>query len=89
MVHAVDVCRSSHSHSWQEHSSHGDVKPENILVDARGVLKVGDIGISKVPYAEEYSSSLYTQMLAGMYPFMAPKVFYNHYSLKSDYFSTV
>ena len=70
---------------------HGDVKPENILVDARGVLKVGDVGVSKVPYTEgsllECSSSLYMQTLAGTYPFMAPEVFDNHYSVKSDIFS--
>ena len=35
----------------------------------------------------ECSSSLYTQILGGTYPFMAPKDFYNHYSLKSDFFS--
>ena len=70
---------------------HGDIKPENILVDARGVLKVGDVGVSKVPYTEgsllECSSSLYMQTLAGTYPFMAPEVFDNHYSVKSDIFS--
>ena len=32
---------------------YGDIKPENILVDARGVLKVGDVGISKSPILME------------------------------------
>ena len=75
-------------HIHGKNTVHGDIKPENILVDTKRVFKVEDMGISKVPYMEgsllEYSSSLYMQMLAGTYPFMAPEVFDNHHSLKSD-----
>ena len=79
----------AHIHSM--HVAHRDIKPENILVDASGRLKIGDVGISKILYTEETlsecSSSLYMQTLAGTYPFMAPEVFDNHYTMKSDIFS--
>ena len=71
--------------------AHRDIKPENILVDARGILKIGDVGLSRVLYTEENllecSSSLYMQTLVGTIPFMAPEVFSNHYTMKSDIFS--
>jgi len=78
-------------HIHSKHIAHRDIKPENILVDAKGGLKIGDVGISKVLYTEESlfecSSSVYMKTLAGTYPFMAPEVFRNHYTEKSDIFS--
>ena len=82
---------SALAHIHSKHIAHRDIKPENILVDASGRLKIGDVGISKILYTEETlsecSSSLYMQTLAGTYPFMAPEVFDNHYTIKSDIFS--
>ena len=71
--------------------AHRDIKPANILVDQNETLKVGDVGISKVLHTEkilqEDISTLYMQTMCGTYPFTAPEVFQNHYTIKSDIFS--
>jgi len=71
--------------------AHRDIKPENILVDAKKCLKIADVGLSKVLHGEEKMtesiSTLYMKTLLGTYPFMAPEVFNNHYTIKSDIFS--
>ncbi len=36
---------------------HGDIKPENLLVSATGVLKIGDFGCSRMADAPSASSS--------------------------------
>jgi len=35
---------------------HRDVKPENLLLNEHGVVKVADLGLVKIPYAEEIES---------------------------------
>ena len=71
--------------------AHRDIKPENILVDVKKRLKIADVGLSKVLHSEEKMTesvcTLYMKTLLGTYPFMAPEVFNNHYTIKSDIFS--
>ena len=82
---------SALAHILSKYIVHRVIKHENILVDASRRLKIGDVSISKSLYTEETQSecgsSLYMWMLAGTYPFMVPKVFDNHYTMKSDIFS--
>jgi serine/threonine protein kinase/phage FluMu protein Com len=35
---------------------HRDVKPENLLLNEHGIVKVADLGLVKIPYAEEIDS---------------------------------
>ena len=71
--------------------AHRDIKPENILVTANLDLKLGDVGLAKAAYnlsKPDYSyEQYYMSQFAGTKPYMAPEVYNEHYTLKSDVFS--
>ena len=70
--------------------AHRDLKPENILIGGDGQLKVADVGIAKTLYDHleaQGSYQKYMETAIGTYPYMAPEVFNEHYTISSDVFS--
>ena len=75
---------------------HRDFKPENILIDYRGNVRIADFGSSKT--SDQYMAYLpggsYAHAYAGTWPYIAPEVLQNAgkpkplvYGIEADYWS--
>ncbi|XP_063312666.1 protein kinase C theta type-like [Pelobates fuscus] len=63
---------------------HGDLKPGNILLDAKGCVKIADFGLSK----ENIFTHTTTKGLAGTPHYMAPEILsYKRYGQPADWWS--
>jgi serine/threonine protein kinase len=76
---AVDACHSVHI-------LHRDVKPENLILDANGYIKLTDFGVSKY-----YDSDLEMECksTSGTHGYMAPEIYAKHHvhGRAVDYFA--
>lgn len=54
----------------EQHLIHRDLKPDNILVDHKGCIKIADFGLST-----EFSDGEYFMAHCGTEPYMAPEIF--------------
>lgn len=72
---ALDILRGlAYMASRKPHSIlHRDLKPENIFINAAGVAKIGDFGISKLVDCSETRAQLHTGEV-GTYRWTAPEV---------------
>ena len=70
---AAEVCEGL-AHAHAEGVVHCDLKPANVLFDAKGHAKVADFGIAHLP-SEMLSRSWHTQggFMAGTLPYMSPE----------------
>ena len=66
---------------------HLDLKPENVLIDVNGVLKIIDFGSTRVAGAREISSSFDEGRVQGTVDYTAPECIEGEYSNRSDIFS--
>ena len=57
----------------QRHWFHGDIKPQNVMIDAEGQVQVIDLGLLRSTLADAPQSAL-ERHTAGTLPFMAPEL---------------
>jgi serine/threonine protein kinase len=75
--------------------THRDLKPDNILIDEDGCLKIADIGLAKVVWdvqqstgkAADMTLDQYLTSVKGTKAYVAPEVCTGHYTNKCDVFS--
>jgi serine/threonine protein kinase len=70
-VHILLACARGLQHAHGLQQVHGGLKPENVLLTSRGVVKVADLGLSGV-VAEDYSVAQ-SLPAAGMPLYLAPE----------------
>ena len=61
--------------------AHGDIKPENLLIDYRNQLKVSDFGLL------ELFDSVSEDIIKGTFPYMAPETFNGNYNVQTDIYA--
>lgn len=67
---------------------HQDLKPENVMIDGRGTVRIIDFGSTKIAGVEEISSPLERVTLLGTKNYTAPEYLLGHpCSARSDIFS--
>jgi serine/threonine-protein kinase len=70
-LHVVLVCADALKHAHAQNMIHRDIKPDNILVTSRGVVKVADFGLAKV--VDEDTSLTQSGTGMGTPLYMAPE----------------
>jgi serine/threonine-protein kinase len=68
--YALQICDGMSFIHEKGHFLHLDIKPENMLLDQNGILKIADFGISKT---SQLLSRVTTQQRKGTYPYMSPE----------------
>jgi protein-serine/threonine kinase len=67
------------------------VKPENILIDAEGHIRLTDFGLSKSGLRGDQGATLKTESVLGTGPYLAPEIINtspeNGYGFSADWFS--
>lgn len=62
------------SHGHRRGVVHGDIKPENILLDATGRVKISDFGVARLVGAETLAAAVAGSPVGGTRAYMAPEV---------------
>lgn len=61
---------------------HKDIKPENLLFDEKGYIRIADFGTSRFKYNSN------KQQINGTLSYMAPELFKNHdVSFEADFYA--
>ncbi len=80
----VQQMASALQYAHEQKLIHRDVKPENMLVSARGDILLSDFGIALVAQSSRYQS---TQEVAGTLAYMAPEQIQGHPRPASDQYA--
>ncbi len=86
-IHVVLVCADALKHAHDQNMIHRDIKPDNILVTSRGVVKVADFGLAKA--LDEDVSMTQSGTGLGTPLYMAPEQARNakHVDKRSDIYA--
>jgi serine/threonine-protein kinase len=87
-LHVIIACASALEHAYADHKMiHRDIKPDNILLTAKGVVKVADMGLAKS--IGDDMSLTQTGTGAGTPVYMAPEQFKDakHVDNRSDIYA--
>src|SRR5258708_25966366 len=87
-LHVIIACASALEHAYADHKMiHRDIKPDNILLTNKGVVKVADMGLAKS--TTDDMSLTQTGTGAGTPVYMAPEQFKDakHVDNRSDIYS--
>jgi len=70
----VQVCEAIH-HAHQKGVIHRDLKPQNLLVDATGRVRVLDFGVARATEADLQVTTVHTEarQIVGTIPYMSPE----------------
>jgi serine/threonine-protein kinase len=70
-LHVIIACATALQHAHEQQMIHRDVKPDNILISTRGLIKVADLGLAKA--LDEDLAVTKTGTGAGTPLYMAPE----------------
>jgi serine/threonine-protein kinase len=87
-LHVIIACASALEHAYADHKMiHRDIKPDNILLTAKGIVKVADMGLAKS--LSDDMSLTQTGTGAGTPVYMAPEQFKDakHVDNRSDIYA--
>jgi eukaryotic-like serine/threonine-protein kinase len=86
-IHVVLVCADALKHAHDQNMIHRDIKPDNILVTSKGVVKVADFGLAKA--LDEDVSMTQSGTGLGTPLYMAPEQARNakHVDKRSDIYA--
>ena len=81
----IDMCRALH-HAHENNVIHRDVKPHNVLISDKGVIKVTDFGIARLD--DGTTGMTRTGAVMGTVAYMAPEIFeQKEYGVEVDMWS--
>ena len=82
-IHYILQIATALQYAHSQHITHRDLKPDNVLIDQHGTIKLSDFGIAVV----SMSINVRTQEIAGTPPYMSPEQFQGHARSASDQYA--
>lgn len=78
---SIQFCYGMEFIQKQGIKAHGDIKPENLLINYRNQLKISDFGLLEV------FDSISENNIKGTFPYMAPETFKGNYNVQTDIYA--
>ncbi len=88
VVSYVQQIASALHYAHSQNLIHGDIKPENILLDSQDELLLSDFGLAVLDsQSHAYSTQIVTQQIAGTSLYLAPEQLHGRSQIASDQYS--
>lgn len=78
---SIQFCYGMEFIQKQGIKAHGDIKPENLLIDYHNQLKISDFGLL------ELFDMVSEEVIKGTFPYMAPETFKGNYNVQTDIYA--